>query len=269
MSASSVLTDEQRQTEYTDSEGSFVPGVAENQAEVVYPESDGAPMGETGFHVHATLHLYQSLRHAFRNAPDVYVAADMFMYYEQGNPRAVKAPDVMVIKGVPNDERRTFKLWEEHQPPAVIFEISSKSTMIDDLVVKSILYASLGVREYFIFDPLHEYLEAQLVGFVLEAQEYRPLEPEADGSLVSQELGLLLVPDAYRLRLADLHTREPIPALDEAVAKAEQEAQRAQQEAERAQQEAERAQQEAQRAQQEAERADAAEAEVARLRAML
>src|SRR4051794_429418 len=86
---------------------------AKSPPEVFYPESDGQPMGETGIHVNTTFELFWELKKlVFKDRPDVYVAADMFFYYEQGNPRAVKAPDVMVIKGVDGTfERRTFKLW--------------------------------------------------------------------------------------------------------------------------------------------------------------
>ena len=223
--------------------------------EIVYPDTDGQPMGETEFHVVATLHLYDALRHFFRNTPDVYVIADMFLYYEEGNPRANKAPDVMVVKGVEKRKRRTFKTWEEHAAPCVIFEVTSKSTMVEDMISKSMLYASLGVREYFLFDPLQEYLDNSLMGFRLEGNEYVAMQPDEDGLLFSQELGVALTVQEHLVRILDPHTHQPVPALDEAVAKAEQEAQRAEQEA--------------QRAEQERRRAEVAEVEIARLRAML
>ncbi len=53
----------------------------------------------------------------------------MFLYYKEGNPRANKAPDVMVIKGVEKHKRRTFKIWQEQAAPCVIFEISSRSAI--------------------------------------------------------------------------------------------------------------------------------------------
>ena len=95
----------------------------------MYPDSDGKPMGETGFHVRAILHLYGALTLFFQQRGDIYVAADMFWYYQEGNPRANKSPDIMVIKGVGNHERRSFKSWVENALPCVIFEISSASTM--------------------------------------------------------------------------------------------------------------------------------------------
>jgi Uma2 family endonuclease len=223
--------------------------------EIVYPDSDGAPMGETETHVIATFDLYNALRHFFRNTPDVYIAADMFLYYQEGNPRATRAPDVMLIKGVKKHKRRSFKVWEEHATPCVIFEITSKETMIEDTITKSMLYASLGVREYFLFDPLKEYLETGLTGFALQDGIYLPLEPDNEGFLFSKELSIFLVVDEERLRLVDPRNHRLIPDLDEAILRADQEAQRADQEA--------------QRAEQERRRAEAAEIELARLQTLL
>lgn len=59
-------------------------------ARVIYPDSDGKPIGETGIHVRASFHLYSALRWLFRRRlhTDVYVAASMFLYYQEGKPRA-------------------------------------------------------------------------------------------------------------------------------------------------------------------------------------
>ena len=59
------------------------PSVKTAPPEVIYPESDGQPMGETGFHVNALLLLFQALRYylASIGRTDSYVAGDMFLYY--------------------------------------------------------------------------------------------------------------------------------------------------------------------------------------------
>ena len=189
-----------------------------------YPESDGKPMGETSFHVAAILYLLGALQAYFRHAPDLYVAADMLFYYEEGDPTVYKVPDVFVVKGVAKHDRRTYKLWEEKRPPNVIFEITSPSTRWEDIGKKG-LYAELGVREYFLFDPQGEYLKPRLQGFRLVQDFYQPLPLSKDGSLTSQELGLILRPDGNLLRLVDPATRESVPTLDEALeARAEAEA---------------------------------------------
>jgi Uma2 family endonuclease len=244
--------------------------------EVEYPESDGQPMGETGFHVKAILNLYNALLHFFSQAADVYVVADMFMYYEEGNPRANKVPDVLVAKGVSKEERRIYKVWEEMVAPCTIFEITSKSTRTEDLTVKKDLYERLGVEEYFLFDPLDEYLVPRLQGFRLQQDTYQAIAIEPDGTLISQTLGLRLRSEDIILRIIDLETGEPVPTIDEAVSRmviaqerAKYEAQRAENEAQRAETEAQRAENEAQRAENEAQRAESAEAKLSHTEAEL
>ncbi|MFN8493267.1 MAG: Uma2 family endonuclease [Caldilineaceae bacterium] len=213
----------------------ITPLLAEIDTEIEYPESDGQPMGETGIHILAVVHLLSALRFFFRQAKDIYVIGNMFLYYRKDNSRLYKIPDIMVIKGIDASyERRTFKIWEEKAAPNVIFEITSKSTWLEDSFGKASLYASLGVKEYFVFDPLHEYLDEQLVGFALEDEAYTPIAANADGSLTSHELGLRLRADGALLRAIDPMTEQLVPGLDEAMNLAAQETQRAEQEAQRA-----------------------------------
>ncbi len=183
---------------------------------IVYPESDGKPVGETEAHVMATFHLYDFLRFFFKNAHDVYTVAAMLMFYEKGNPKAFKVPDVMVVKGVGKHLRRNFKLWKEKAIPTVIFEITSKSSVAED-ISKTGLYANLGVKEYFLFDPLDEYLEEGFTGFRLDGLMFTPLAPEADGSFFSAELGLILKREGNLVRVIDPKNGRAIPTLTEAI----------------------------------------------------
>ena len=60
--------------------------------EVEYPASDGKPMGETGFHIKLIVYVISLLETYFRHRSDVYVGGDMFVYYEEGDPRRCFAP---------------------------------------------------------------------------------------------------------------------------------------------------------------------------------
>jgi Uma2 family endonuclease len=173
-----------------------------------YPETDGKPMGETDVHIDALIYLREALRDHFRDAPQVYVAGNMLLYYEEGNPTACVAPDVFVVQGVAKHERRTYRLWEEGQPPAVVFEITSRGTRLEDLGTKRAVYAMLGVREYFVYDPLGEYLRPPLQGYRLHEGEYQRLPPAGEEGLASQVLGLELRVEAGRLRVVDPATGE-------------------------------------------------------------
>ncbi len=61
------------------------------------------------------------------------------------------------------------------------------------------LYAELGIREYFLFDPTEDYLDPPLQGYRLINGEHVAIERAADGSLVSQELELRLMQDEDQL----------------------------------------------------------------------
>jgi len=167
---------------------------------VYYPESDGEPMAETDTHRRQMTYLLDALADHFRDDPNVYVAGNLFLYYQEGDPTRVVAPDVFVVKGVPRHDRRIYQLWEEEKGPDVVFELTSRSTRQDDLGAKKGIYEMLGVEEYFIFDPLGEYLEPRLVGFRLAEWGYRRM---AEEPLVSQVLGLELRVEGEVLRLVD------------------------------------------------------------------
>ncbi|MEE4358044.1 MAG: Uma2 family endonuclease [Desulfococcaceae bacterium] len=214
---------------------------------VIYPERDGKPMGETEIHVMAIIELCQTLRHFFRHHPDVYVIADMLMYYEKGKPGSVRVPDVMVVKGVGKRVRRTFKIWEEKTAPNVIFEITSKSTASEDMS-KIALYSSLGVKEYFLFDPLEEYIEKSLMGFRMDGINCRPIPPDENGNLFSEELGLTLKQEGELLRLADPETGCLVPSLEEEARRADEAESQAKGQSLRVREAEKRAEEEAQKA---------------------
>lgn len=175
-----------------------------------YPESDGQPMGETELHRDEMFNLIAVLKDRFREAAGIYVAGNLFLYYVEGDRRAVVCPDVFLVQGVPKHQRRTFKLWEEGRAPSFVIEVTSLHTRNEDLRDKKSLYEQLGVEEYFLHDPFGEYLTPVLQGFRLVEGRYRPLSPSPDGSLISNVTGLRLRPEGQRLRLLDLATGEPL-----------------------------------------------------------
>jgi hypothetical protein len=96
----------------------------------------------------------------------------------------------------------------------VIFEITSKGTADEDVENKRELYERLGVSEYFLFDPLYDYLDQQIMGFRLVDGKYEPLVLK-DGGLLSVELGMHLVPEGELLALFDARTGKRVPAPDD------------------------------------------------------
>ena len=211
---------------------------------IEYPESDGRPMAETPAHGQVIVDLFHSLSRRYAEVPDVYVWFNMLLYYVQGDPKASVAPDAFLVRGVGKHERRTYKVWEEGRAPSWICEVTSKSTKDEDEVTKKRVYERLGVEEYFLFDPLGEYLKPRLQGYRLVGGRYQRLAVQRDGSLSSAVTGLRLVPEGKRLRLRDAETGQPLPWPEEDVMARQAAEREVEQQARRAEQEAQRADQE-------------------------
>jgi Uma2 family endonuclease len=173
-----------------------------------YPERDGKPVGETDVHRDELIDLVVALKEHFHHAADVYVSGNLMFYYEEGFPSSVVSPNVFVVKGVSKKRRRIYKLWEEQLPPAVVIELSSRSTRLEDLGNKRYLYATLGVAEYYLFDPLEEYLLPPFQGYRLEQGEYVQIAPAADGKLYSTALNLYLGREGSHLAMFTAETNQ-------------------------------------------------------------
>lgn len=159
--------------------------------EVEYPESDGRPMGETDVHIDWMIRLRDILHFRYRGQ-QVYVGANLLVYYEEGEPSKFVVPDDFVVRDCDPRRRRTFKVWEEGRVPNVVFEITSRGSRREDRAYKPQIYARLRVQEYFLYDPTDEYLEPPLQGFRLEGGAFVRIEPDSTGCLRSDELGILL-----------------------------------------------------------------------------
>ncbi len=227
--------------------------------EIVYPDSDGRPMAESDFQLVPLIYALDALKAYFQSREDVYVAGDMFLYYEEGNPKAAVAPDVFVVLGAPKGDRHSYMLWKEPKAPDFVLEITSKSTRSEDQGVKRGVYAFLGVREYWQYDPTGDYLKPPLKGLRLVGENYEPLPAGiAEGgelSIHSEVLELDIRLEKGGLRFYDPATGRKLLSY--------QEIEQARQQAEQARQEAE------QRLQQEAAARQALEARLAELETQL
>jgi Uma2 family endonuclease len=196
--------------------------------DVIYPESDGKPMAETDDHRDLMFDLIAILRHLFAGQR-VYVSGNLLVYYVEGNPKKSVAPDTFVVKDCDPRRRRIFKIWEEGKGPNFAMELTSKKTRREDEGPKKRLYAQLQVPEYFLFDPLGEWLKPPLVGYRLVNGEYVRIQPNADGGLDSEQLGVTFKVEDGQLVLYRTATGERLRS--EAEARAVQAEARAAQEA--------------------------------------
>ena len=169
---------------------------------LVYPESDGEPMAETGRHVRGLLDMIGAIDWLLRDIPDAHVCGNMFVYYEEGNPRKVISPDVFMVRGVGKKELRTYKTWEQQPHLDLVIEFASPSTFARDFAEKKRIYEQiLCVKEYYIYDPYHE-IQPSFVGFRLVNGVYEEIA-FVEGRLPSEVLGMELGERDGVLRLYD------------------------------------------------------------------
>ncbi len=208
-----------------------------------------------------------------------HVGADQFIYWVEGKPGKRLAPDVYVLPGIdPSIAIRSWKVWETGVGPSFALEVVGDD-ITKDYEDGPALYDELGVEELVVFDPHATATSRTRLRFqVFRRLKRRGLvrvEATQGDRVRSKILGAWVRAvghhDAVRLRVAlgdEGDTLYPTEAESERAAK---EFERAAKESERAAKESERAAKESERAAKESERAGriAAEAEVARLRALL
>jgi len=169
--------------------------------EVYLPESDGKPMAETDDHRDIMMDVLDTLEERFRGDEQVYISGNIFVYYrdDTGEMQSV-SPDILVVRGVQKKKRRIYNIEKEGKAPDLVIELTSLSTKKEDLGNKRFVYANLGVKEYFIFDPFGDTIRPALRGFRLESGDYLPI---VGTRLKSEVLGLELRLEEGLLRLHD------------------------------------------------------------------
>lgn len=211
---------------------------ATQSTEVFYPSSDGEPLAETYIHLYAILVTLEVLKQ-YLEGRQATVLADQFLYYAQGFPKLRVAPDVMVIFDVAPGGRDNYKIWEEGQVPAVIFEVTSPGTKEQDQGFKKTLYEQLEVKEYWLFDPRGEWIEEQLRGFRLQRGQYELITDSRSEPLqlrlqAEEQLIAFYREDTGEKLLIPGELRQALEAEQQARQQAEAQAEQARQRAEQA-----------------------------------
>ena len=144
-------------------------------------------------------------------SPDNFLSTNTILCYDRGNLNARVQPDCYLAFGVDVRAIRRRKMylpWEVGKPPDFALEVGSESTSENDIGRKREIYATMGIPEYWLFDPTGSDLYGQpLFGGLLVDGAYRALEltTEPDGVLkgYSPILGLYLCWDEGLLLFFD------------------------------------------------------------------
>jgi Uma2 family endonuclease len=178
-------------------------------------------MAETDLHRDDMTDLIQSLKDHFALDPMTYVSGNLLIFYEEGNRHKHVSPDVFVVRGVKNEDRENYLPWVEGKAPDAVIEITSKSTMREDMQTKRRIYREvLRVAEYFQFDATEDCLRPSLQGLRLVRGRFVRIKPVAR-RLPSEVLGLHLELVGTELRLYDPTTRSRLLKRSERIDAAE------------------------------------------------
>lgn len=207
--------------------------------------SDEPPL-ETDFHRNQIDLLIRLLKYGWRDRSDFYISGNLTVYY---NPNQLKkrdflGPDVFIVLGAEQRDRRSWTVWEEDgKYPNVVIELLSNSTANVDKTTKKDLYQDLWqVQDYFWFHP--ETLE--FAGFHLINGCYEPISATETGLLWSEQLNLYLGIHQRQLRW---FTAEGVlmPLPEEQERQAKEQAQKAKEQERQAKEQAQEAKEQAQR----------------------
>ncbi|MEZ5271699.1 MAG: Uma2 family endonuclease [Ilumatobacteraceae bacterium] len=127
----------------------------DNPGDVVYPESDGAPMADNPTQGRAIRYLVHGFERLYHGRPDVFVGGDFFWYPVEGQPTIVQAPDVTVIAGLPGPiadrDMPSYRQWVYGGHVLLAVEVLSPSNTWRDMARRLAFYDT--ACEYWVFDP--------------------------------------------------------------------------------------------------------------------
>ena len=197
--------------------------------DIIFPPGDllsDEPPLETDLHRLQMTLLIQCLEWLWRDRNNFYASGNLTIYYSprQRKSEHFRGPDFFVVLGTERKPRTSWVVWEEDgKYPNVIVEILSPATAETDRGLKKQIYQdTFRTPDYFWFDPQ----SFEFKGFQLVGGQYQELQPNPQGWLWSQQLGLYLGVYGSKLRLFTAEG-QLIPTPEEAAQQAEQQAQQA------------------------------------------
>ena len=195
------------------------PEPAPAPKEIDYPSLDDKLLADSPWQSQTMHAQFDMLSTRYVDDPNTYVTMGLRLYYTEGEPADVVAPDLFVSCGVPKRFREWYKVWEEGKAPDFVLEVSAEVSAEDNLGRNMETYARIGVREYCVYDPMGGLHFPRLQLYRLEGGVYKRVSGRGgpDGALAvpSETLGLELRFEDDRLRLWDPAAREYLLELAE------------------------------------------------------
>lgn len=175
-------------------------------------------MGEANLHMLAAQLLHACLfTFLKKHRPKCQAFSNLNLYYQDGPPHPRTgaspnvAPDVMVVQPYQHlpEEISSYTIGKDGPAPLLTIEVMSPEPGIHrDFVEKSILYRSLGIAEYVLYDATSKYEQSLLLRRLGEDGDYHDHIDEDGG--VTSELGFRIVMQDDGLAVLNLFTGHSI-----------------------------------------------------------
>lgn len=177
-------------------------------------------MGETSAHTHSALTSYVGLLAHFADKPEYRVFANMSLYYHPVNRHAYIAPDVMVVcpSRPLGDSVESYRIGIDGPAPLTVVEsLGRKSLQLQDLTVKPLIYAQIGVKEVLYVDTTGQYLPSRLQLRRLQFRDETWSEvPIGENGMLTSAFGYSVTIEADgKVRFSNPTTKRPYPRVEE------------------------------------------------------
>jgi len=187
---------------------------------VLFEDEGQEHMGETAAHTHAAHTAYAGLLAHFADKTEYRVFANLSLYYHPINRSAYVSPDVMVVcPSRPLDaEIASYRVGHDGPAPLLVVEVlGRRSLQQQDLSIKPMVYAQLGVKELLFIDTTGQILPERLQLRRLQLRDETWMEvPQGDNGQLLSAFGyaVMIEPDK-KVRFSNPTAKQPYPRLEE------------------------------------------------------
>jgi Uma2 family endonuclease len=175
--------------------------------DVLHPQ-EGDQVVENSRHERHRRHFQDVFERRLARQPTRLNLSDCLIDWDRADLRG-HCPDLIVLE---RDEPWPWATWStlharaEGARPQLIIEIVSPSTRNNDVVIKVEHYHRAGVPLYVILDEEEEDGPLRLLGYQYAPEAYVPFEPDEQGRLFLEPLGLYLTVQGDRVAIFDAAT---------------------------------------------------------------
>jgi hypothetical protein len=187
---------------------------------VLFEDEGQEHMGETVPHTHAAHTAFAGLSAHFADKAEYRVFANLRLYYHPINRSAYVSPDVIVVcPSRPLDFNiASYRIGHDGPAPLLVVEVlGRRSLQQQDLTIKPIIYAHLGVKELLFIDTTGELLAERLQLRRLQLRDETWMQiPQGENGQINSAFGFsVMVEGDQKVRFSNPSLKQAYPRLEE------------------------------------------------------